>query len=464
MGPPLPEGRGRTVGPAVLVLLLFWPLAVFGGRGAATAISVSVTCILFALALKSPFAQHGALRRLDLALLATALLTVVQAVPAPRAVVDVVSPQDAAVRRVLSLDPSAAPGWLPLSIDGQATVWASLVAIGAIALFFAARTIFTSGGVRQTVRGISAIGLVVSGVAIAQAATAGRMIYWLFRTEYEGPLPFGPFVNRNHFATWTIMAAPLCLGYIVARASKTRTSHAVSANPRTRLARLADGRTLWLTAAGATMIGALLLSLSRSGIVSLAAATIASALLLRPRTSSGRGWWLAAALIVTVGLGVSRADLPALADRFTRSGSRVENRVRIWRDTLPVVRDFWLTGTGVGTYRTAMLYYQRSERDVQFNQAHNHYLQATAEGGVVLLALIACASVALAHVVRQRLATDASGYYWIRAGAATGLLAVALQSFWETGLVMPANAGLAAVLAAIAIHERPPAEKSIFMD
>ena len=449
------------------MLLLLWPLAAFGGRGAATAIPLSVSCILLALVLRSPLAvgRRGAFRALDFALLGMALLTVVQAVPAPRAIVDVVSPHDAAVRGALSLDPSEALAWLPLSIDGQATVWASLVAIGAIALFFAARGMFTSGGVRQTVRGISAIGLVVSGVAIAQAATAGRMIYWLFRTEYEGPLPFGPFVNRNHFATWTIMAAPLCLGYIVARASKASASRQASTNPRTRLARLADGRTLWLTAAGATMIGALLLSLSRSGIVALAVATIASALLLRPRTSPGRGWWLAAALIVTVGLGVSRADLPALADRFTRSGSRVENRVRIWRDTLPVVRDFWLTGTGVGTYRTAMLYYQRSDRDdVQFNQAHNHYLQATAEGGVVLLALIACASVALAHVVRQRLATDASGYYWIRAGAATGLLAVALQSFWETGLVMPANAGLAAVLAAIAVHERPPAEKSIFMD
>jgi O-antigen ligase len=166
--------------------------------------------------------------------------------------------------------------------------------------------------------------------------------------------------------------------------------------------------------------------------------------------------------VVTIGLGLSRADLPALADRFTQSGSSVENRMRIWRDTLPVVQDFWLTGTGVGTYRTAMLLYQRSERVVQFNQAHNHYLQATAEGGVVLLALVGCACVALARAVRERLIPDASGTYWIRAGAATGLLAVALQSFWETGLVMPANAALAAVLAAIAVHERPRAEKSYF--
>ena len=101
-------------------------------------------------------------------------------------------------------------------------------------------------------------------------------------------------------------------------------------------------------------------------------------------------------------------------------------------------------GTGVGTYRTAMLYYQRSERVVQFNQAHNHYLQATAEGGMVLLGLIGCACIALARAVRERLSSDTAGTYWIRAGAATALLAVALQSLWETGLVMPANVSIPA--------------------
>jgi O-antigen ligase len=132
----------------------------------------------------------------------------------------------------------------------------------------------------------------------------------------------------------------------------------------------------------------------------------------------------------------------------------VADRSRIWRDTIPIVRDFWLTGTGVGTFQTAMLYYQHTDRVRQFNQAHNHYLQATAEGGVLLLGLVGLGIVALTAAIRERLATDASAAYWIRAGAMCGLLAVSLQSIWETGLVMPANAGLAAVLAAIATHER----------
>ena len=36
------------------------------------------------------------------------------------------------------------------------------------------------------------------------------------------PLPLGPFVNRNHFATWAIMVIPLCLGYLGAHAQVHR--------------------------------------------------------------------------------------------------------------------------------------------------------------------------------------------------------------------------------------------------
>ena len=158
---------------------------------------------------------------------------------------------------------------------------------------------------------------------------------------------------------------------------------------------------------------------------------------------------------MAAGLALARLDVPALAERFARSGSGVESRLRIWTDTMPIVRDFWLTGTGVGSYRTAMVYYQRADRVVQFNQAHNHYLQAAAEGGLMLLGLALGAMAALAIAIREQLSLDRSSAYWIRAGAVCGLAAVAFQSLWETGLVMPANAALAAVLAAIASYKRP---------
>jgi O-antigen ligase len=128
-------------------------------------------------------------------------------------------------------------------------------------------------------------------------------------------------------------------------------------------------------------------------------------------------------------------------------------RSAIWRQTLPVVRDFWLTGTGAGTYGAAMTVYQEANRQVHFNQAHNHYLQVLSEGGVVLMALSAMAMLVFVREARARLLGDRTGMFWMRAGAAAGLGGIAVQSVWETAARMPANALLAAVLAAVVLHD-----------
>ena len=142
----------------------------------------------------------------------------------------------------------------------------------------------------------------------------------------------------------------------------------------------------------------------------------------------------------------------AIAGRFGASRGAVADRVLIWHDTLPVLRDFWLTGTGVGTFLTSMGVYQRSSPGVIFNQAHNHYLQVAAEGGLLVGLPVALALAAFVLAARRSLETDRSGAFWMRAGAASGLCGVAIQSLWETGLTVPANAAMAAVLAAMVVH------------
>ena len=66
------------------------------------------------------------------------------------------------------------------------------------------------------------IGLVVSAIGIAQDATGNGLMYWRTAPLQEGAPPFGPFVDRNSFATWVLLAAPLCVGYLVAH---TRAHH-----------------------------------------------------------------------------------------------------------------------------------------------------------------------------------------------------------------------------------------------
>jgi hypothetical protein len=52
----------------------------------------------------------------------------------------------------------------------------------------------------------------------------------------------------------------------------------------------------------------------------------------------------------------------------------------------------------------------------------------------------------------SRMLEDRTPDALLRAGAAAGLAGVLIQSFWETGLRMPANALLCATAAAIATH------------
>ena len=390
---------------------------------------------------------------LDMALTLLAGGVVAQIIPLPAALAQILSPHRREVVEALRLAVHPALRSTVSSIDVPSTIWALAVLGGSIAFFWIARLQFGHGGIRQTVRVVAALGFAVSLLAIAQAATARDLIYWRFPTGFEGPPPFGPFVNRNHFATWTIMAVPLCFGYLAARLGSGR-SVPKHSSLRGRVVRSIDPRTAWLTMAGATMLVALLWSLSRSGALSLGVSAAITFALCRHRLERRhRRLVLGATLAVLLG-GLVWADVPALMRRAATAPAAMADRATIWRESVPIVRDFWRVGTGAGTYQSAMFLYQQSDRGVYFNQAHNHYLQVAVEGGILLVGLMLFAAVTFIREARRRLVEDTSGLVLIRVGAVCGLGAVALQSVWETGLVMPANAALAALLAAIAVHEQ----------
>jgi O-antigen ligase len=160
---------------------------------------------------------------------------------------------------------------------------------------------------------------------------------------------------------------------------------------------------------------------------------------------------VAVALLVAVGY----ANLGALADRVGETlEAGMGGRRVIWRETWQMVRDFWVTGVGAGAYPRGMLVYQHEARGhFYFNHAHNEYLQFAAEGGVLLCIPVAVALIAGAYEIGRRLRGDNTPIFWLRAGAASGMLAVAVQSVWDTGLRMPANAVLFALIAAVAVHD-----------
>jgi O-antigen ligase len=135
-------------------------------------------------------------------------------------------------------------------------------------------------------------------------------------------------------------------------------------------------------------------------------------------------------------------------------------RLAIWRATLPIIRDFWLTGAGAGAYERAMMVYQPAPHETYFNHAHNDYLQWLSEGGLWLGIPGVIALLAGVRCIRRRVSADRTPIYWVRIGAVSGMAAVAVQSVWETGLRRPANTLLFAMLAAIAMHAASEASEA----
>ena len=124
---------------------------------------------------------------------------------------------------------------------------------------------------------------------------------------------------------------------------------------------------------------------------------------------------------------------------------------------LTAFRQFPFVGSGLDTFGTTMLVFQPSP-DVHYVEAHNDYLQLLVEGGLVTVGLVVAAAAAVVIGVSRRFNTDDDGLegHWVRVGAATGLLAIGLQSFVEFSLQMPGNAALFAVLLAMALYIPAP--------
>jgi O-antigen ligase len=256
-------------------------------------------------------------------------------------------------------------------------------------------------------------------------------------------------VNPNHFAAWLVMAGALTAGYLVAHRRSHRAAHA-SARLLVR-DWLADGSGLILAGSLVVMLLGLAASLSRAAILGAAVALACTVWAVRRRDAGGRGLQVGTALVAVMLAAAVWANREGLERKFI--AATTVSRPEIWRETVPVMADFWLTGTGAGTYARAMLRYQHTNPDVHFNQAHSEYVQLLAEGGLLVTIPVLLAAGAWIARARRQLQRAVHELFWVRAGAAAGLLALAVQGLFDTALRVPANALLAALLAAIVVHE-----------
>ena len=210
------------------------------------------------------------------------------------------------------------------------------------------------------------LAFIVSVFGILQHFTFNGKLYWLRELRYGG-IPFGPYVNRNHFAGLVELIAPLGLAILMLRGVR-----------RDQLPLVALFTLL--------PVGALFLASSRGGITSFLAEVALLGLLIWARRGMRRSLAAAAAVVVLAAgvvawLGVGRA-----LDRFT-SFQKLEvseaRRVSMVKDSWRIFLDHPVRGTGLGSLQVVFPRYESMYDGKVAHHAHNDYVELLAETGVI---------------------------------------------------------------------------------
>lgn len=421
-------------------------------------------CATFALAL---LVQPKCLARVDrravITLGATMGAISLQLIPLPAEVLRTVSPRTHELLAAYVVGYPAIVSTHPLSIAPELTLTALAAGIVLAALLIALACAIERGDLTLIIRGLAVLGAFLSIVAIAQKGMSTDKIYG-FWVPFEQGLPFGPFVNRNHFAGWMLMAMPLTVGYLIGRSMQAMRH--VRRDWRSRLVWLSSreaNETILIAFAVLLMALGLTMSMSRSGTLGLIGALgLSGWFVIRGRTASisRRGIMTGYFLMVAI-VAIGWAGVNELAARFSAQDPMTfGNRTGIWKNTFDIARQFPLFGTGLNTYGVSTLFHQTVMPEKHLAEAHNDYLQLLAEGGLLVGVPVALTFFMIVRAIREQLqrVPRESTEYWIRVGAATALVAIALQEIGDFSLQIPANAVMFIIVLAIAMRRADSSE------
>ncbi|HVX65315.1 MAG TPA: O-antigen ligase family protein [Bryobacteraceae bacterium] len=255
----------------------------------------------------------------------------------------------------------------------------------------------------------------------------------------------GTFVNRNHFASLLAAVLPFPVAWGLALLGRHLRRSEIAAAP------VAGACALF--SATALLAAAVVRSSSRMGfLAALLALAVTAAAVARGRRAA-----LAAALLGTAAFLLLPTD--ALIGRYAELASddvSAGTRLRLWRETVPLVRDYALPGCGLGAYGSVFPRYKTAVPLHTVEFAHNDYLQLAAEGG--LAGFVPFALAVFLIIAGAARATGATGTRDRRCRAAAclaALTALLFHAVFDFGLHIPVNALAAAWIAGLATTPDP---------
>ena len=287
--------------------------------------------------------------------------------------------------------------------------------------------------------------------------TGNKYVLWFPKWAYQNDLT-GPFVNRNHFATYLdlCLLALLCLIFQQFEKLDIRT-----ASWRLQYAGFVEFMSRRILSIGGVFLlaTALLLTHSRGGFLSLAAGTLALviAIALSPSLRRVRYlyWTLVPFLMTTVAVVISGG---ITITRLFETDLQAEERLSVYRSVLDAIYDFWSRGSGLGSYGSVFPIYRTAAVPNYYDYAHNEYLQNILELGVPGAACLFAALGCLVAICIVGIRTRRRRGIFPCLGIAASV-AVAVHSALDFSLEIPAVTLTYVYLLGIAVAQSVPSRK-----
>jgi len=365
-----------------------------------------------------------------------------QLVPLPPALVAFLSPKAFEIHTVTRAVTETS-GFMTLTVHPKSTV-TEFFRYATYGMFYVltVQLLARKELLRTTVFVVAVFGGLLAFSSILQFYLTTDMALW-FRYAPNNSIVMGPYANHNHYAGLMEMIFPLVLGLFLFYRPRIHNTSLIRGIAEIFSQEKANIHIL-IGASALLIVVSIFVSLSRGAMISTVASLVLFSVLLLKRRISRGNTLVIMAVIIFATLGIGWFGWDQILDRFAQlknaHGMIHESRLDFWKDTREVIRDFTVTGSGMGTFSHVYPLYRTIISDRFLSHAHNDYLELLSEGGIVgffLAALfLGVVLVKTWKVFLQR--RDAFSIY-LYIGSVTAMAAILVHSVTDFNLHIGAN-------------------------
>ncbi len=266
----------------------------------------------------------------------------------------------------------------------------------------------------------------------------------------------GTFTYSNFLANYLALCLCLGIGLLISELNRTKNSYKLSFKQRLRaLAEILLSSKIILRISLIIIIVALILTRSRMGnsafFIALIIVSLLALFTYKQKPKAFKPLIISFFIIDLIVVGAI-FDVEKVKQRISETSLQSETRDEVVRDSVPLILDKPLLGSGGGTFYTAFPAYQSQPYSGYYDNAHNDYVQFAVElgipttlllGGLVLYCLWLCI-----NTMRTR---KTALYQGVAFGCATAIVAMMLHSSVDYSLQAGANSIMFIVILCLAI-------------